>query len=1031
MKHSTWLAFVLLLAAGTLPATAADWPQFRYDAGRSAASPEQLPGTLHLQWMRRLPPPEPAFPGEIRLQYDATYQPVVSGHTMFVPLMTTESLLALDTRTGQEQWHFVADGPIRFAPVAAEGRVYFVADDGCLYCVDAATGKLQWKVSGLPPQRKDRRLLGHRHLISLWPARGGPLLHDGVVYFAAGIWSKYGVGIYAVDAASGKVLWSNTESNHIARANMDHGVAHYAGLSPQGYLALVNGKLVVPCGPQLPAFLDPKNGHLETYTMGWGGRNRLPKGTWFVAGVGNYLSTSGDLYDTSRKNDEQFPTSQGRGNFKPMLYPGGYTRIHVDPTNAKDLGAFSRPVLTADILYDAAAGRLTAYDLHQVKLQERSAEEMADSKPGDPWPDKWKAVFHQLWQMETKLRLHIKAGNHLYLGGSGKVQALQLTAEGQKPKTVWETTVDGIPEAMLAADGKLFVVTNKGTIYAFGPQAKQTPVVHQWPGATAALRQAEDDRWSRLVEETLKAASASDGYAVVLGVSSGKLVEQLLTRSELYVIAVDSDAGRVAALREQLHRAGLYGLRASVQVGNPLQYPLPPLLASVVMSEDWARVGAGNGGLLVDRVFRLLRPYGGAARLAGSCERVKPLVEQGTDSTLVQAKIVPCGSECLLVRAGPLPGAATWSHGEADPGNSNASADRFLRPPLELLWFDGPPRWQKALGATLVRVVGGRMYIKAARLRAVDVFTGRTIWDRALPFPHNGRSEFVAADDALYVAAGRSCLVIDPTTGKTARQIELTAEIGGSWSLLRVSDGQLVGRAGKRVFCLDRAGGKLLWQQPCRLSVLSVAAGGGKVFCAEMADPRRGESNKDSRIRALDLQSGKLLWEVTPGAPLRYGASHDVLVTPSGILSASDGRLVAAFPKVQPPPNVRPEHVPKPWAVLDRWVLFGTAESFATIDLSDGKPVGDPMRWMRRGCTIPRASFLMVTTRVRGNAATVDLASRKITSFWNVRAACSNNLFPADGVLSMPSLTGGCTCNYVPVSQAFVPAWLTGQPNVE
>jgi hypothetical protein len=49
-------------------------------------------------------------------------------------------------------------------------------------------------------------------------------------------------------------------------------------------------------------------------------------------------------------------------------------------------------------------------------------------------------------------------------------------------------------------------------------------------------------------------------------------------------------------------------------------------------------------------------------------------------------------------------------------------------------------------------------------------------------------------------------------------------------------------------------------------------------------------------------------------------------------------------------------------------------------------------------------------------------ASREIITFWNVRAACSNNLFPADGVLNMPSLTGGCTCNYLPVSQAFVPA---------
>lgn len=37
------------------PAVAGDWPQFRYDAARSAASPETLPTSLHLQWVRELP----------------------------------------------------------------------------------------------------------------------------------------------------------------------------------------------------------------------------------------------------------------------------------------------------------------------------------------------------------------------------------------------------------------------------------------------------------------------------------------------------------------------------------------------------------------------------------------------------------------------------------------------------------------------------------------------------------------------------------------------------------------------------------------------------------------------------------------------------------------------------------------------------------------------------------------------------------------------------------------------------------------
>ncbi len=94
----------------------ADWPQYRYDGGRTAATPESLPAMMHLQWTRDLPPPRPAFPGEIRLRYDATYEPVAAGKMMFVPSMVTDSVTALDADNGQSRWQFFAEGPVRFAP---------------------------------------------------------------------------------------------------------------------------------------------------------------------------------------------------------------------------------------------------------------------------------------------------------------------------------------------------------------------------------------------------------------------------------------------------------------------------------------------------------------------------------------------------------------------------------------------------------------------------------------------------------------------------------------------------------------------------------------------------------------------------------------------------------------------------------------------------------------------------------------------------------------------------------------------------
>ena len=79
------------------------------------------------------------------------------------------------------------------------------------------------------------------------------------------------------------------------------------------------------------------------------------------------------------------------------------------------------------------------------------------------------------------------------------------------------------------------------------------------------------------------------------------------------VIATDSNATKVAALRRRLHARGLYGSRISVHVGNPFQYPLPPFLASLVITETTDQFNAQDPEKMTRRVFLSLRPYGGIA----------------------------------------------------------------------------------------------------------------------------------------------------------------------------------------------------------------------------------------------------------------------------------------------------------------------------------------------------------------------------------------------------------------------------------
>jgi hypothetical protein len=197
---------------------------------------------------------------------------------------------------------------------------------------------------------------------------------------------------------------------------------------------------------------------------------------------------------------------------------------------------------------------------------------------------------------------------------------------------------------------------------------------------------------------------------LVLGLDNGRLVEELVRQSDLHVIAVESDARRVAALRERLLRAGLYGTRTSVLEGDPATYPFPPYMASLVVSEHPDGLALAYDPSRVKAVFHALHPYGGTACVPRQSADPKRLERTARRLSLHGASTRRVGDLVLLTRSGPLPGAADWSHAEADAACTGASADR-LRKPTKILWFDASQRWHKFPEQNQVRVSGGRLIL--------------------------------------------------------------------------------------------------------------------------------------------------------------------------------------------------------------------------------------------------------------------------------------------------------------------------------
>lgn len=340
MKIKTSLGITTVALLFISPVAGADWPMWRNNTGRTAETKARLGDNPRLHWSRQLPALKPAY-RDNRLQFDAGYEPIVLGKKLIVGSSRDDSVTAFDTETGEQVWKFFTDGPVRFAPVGGEGKIIFGSDDGCLYCLDAGDGSLRWKKRAVPSERK---VIGNGRLISVWPVRGGPVLKNGRVYFAAGVWPLEGTFVFCVDASTGETIWRNDRTSYRYGIH-PHNAKAFGGLAPQGYLLIddESGHLIVPSSQAYPAKFDLKTGELKAFELPAPGR--LPGG-WFASTPSELerqkLKRRGLLFDdaVNHRVHEDKPHFKGEKGIRNKItvagremnfaggYPGVKGRIH-------------------------------------------------------------------------------------------------------------------------------------------------------------------------------------------------------------------------------------------------------------------------------------------------------------------------------------------------------------------------------------------------------------------------------------------------------------------------------------------------------------------------------------------------------------------------------------------------------------------------------------------------------------------------------------------------------------------------------
>jgi outer membrane protein assembly factor BamB len=903
-----------ILLFGLLPvAVGGDWPMWRYDATRSASSPHGLPDDLGLQWIREFAPREQVWDDPLNhdlMPYDRVFEPVVLGSRLFLAFNDTDQVLALDTTTGGELWRFTADGPIRLPPVAADDRVFVTSDDGFLYCLKADDGRVAWRFRGAPSARK---AIGNDRCISAWPARGGPVIRDGVVYFAASIWPFMGTFVYALDATDGSVRWVN-DGTGAAFIKQPHSADSFAGVAPQGALVATDRVLLIPGGRSVPAAFDRATGELLHFEINAGGKGN---GGSFVAAMGEEF-----FVHTRERGVRAFDLKTGRKlRFtcnEPVLANGLLYTALPEGRLGQAVAEAEDQVLQADYaavrgladLQEAFAGDDASQHtkarqklLATRRVQAEATRELEEARAAHQrgLADGLEGVVQCLgpdrevqWEVAADGRGDlIRAGDCLYAAGADAISVIRLPNGPRGSVVVSKFPVEGEVLRLLAGDDRLFAVTLDGRIMAFGagasPSSRSEPVVD----APASDRESAGPTPD--LPEGLEEMRGAVGYALCLGGDDPALLRALVAHTAFSIVVVEPDAGRVGRLRSEFAARGEYGRRLTVHHGDVHSYQAPHYFARVVLVTRGAADSLRDPGTL-EATFASVRPYGGRLWV-GASPGALPEVWQCLETS------EPSGSVLVrkeagfgLVREGRLPGTADWTHLYGNIANTVKSDDATVKLPLGILWFGGSSNMDvlpRHGHGPAEQVVGGRLFIQGMKsLSARDVYTGQVLWKTEIPdldtlgiyyddtysntplsthynqvhIPGaNARgSNFVATGEEVYLAVGNECRVLSAETGEVIRRIPMAPRAGGTealaWGFIGVYGDLLLGGT-------DFARYNQRYELPqggARPPVVDLSASAG--------------------LAVFNRHTGEQLWR----QPARYGFLHNGIVAGNGRIHCLD-----------------------------------------------------------------------------------------------------------------------------------------------
>lgn len=977
MKLEFKILAALVLSLGF--ASAVDWPMSRADAGRSGYTAESLPAEMHLQWVRKLAhEPRPAWPRSDRMTFDRAYPIISADGMLFYGSSVDCSIHALDSATGEERWNFPTRAPVRFAPAFWKGKIFATSDDGFLYCLSANDGSLIWKKRGGP---SDEMILGNGRMISRWPARGGVVIRDNVVYFAAGIWPSDGVALYALEPETGETIWVNDTAGSIYMGQPHGGAFAKSGVAAQGYLVASDDQIFMATGRAVPAAFDRQTGEFQYLSLQEntkrGGAEVLLSDRFFINGGYAFEQANGALNGT----------------------------IGVGPS-----------ISTPSGLVGAFGKKLAGY---------RWTDKEAVDRKGEKQQVRALAESFSVPRTQTALSA-IVAGNQVVLGTPGEVSVVGLDDQVE----LWKAEVSGAPYALVVADQRLFVSTDAGTIYCFGTDAGSP---RDWnPEQRPAAEFATAD-------EIIEKGNVTSGYALLLGCGDGSAALALAKRTEdLFIYAIEPDAEKLATARELLTAHGVFGSRVMLLEGDLEGTNLPDYFANLVVAEEPSeqakRLLRPWGGTMVSGEAGQME-----VEVRGPLEGAGQWTHQYADPS----NSVNSGDELIQGPLGMLwfsdleqPMTQRHGRGPAPLFQNGVLYSEGLDSLIAVDAYNGHQLWKFDLPGILTAYDGDHLmgtsgtgsnycvsedsvYVRRGdHCLRIDALTGELIAKFIAPGVDSTWG-YLAYEDGFLIGT-----LADSEHVPTFRY-----RPGGDMNQQLTES--------KAIFVLDAESGELVWRYDAAHSIRNnaIAIGNRAVVLIDRAQAvfdrtkdakAEPDGHPDGELIAFDLTNGDVLWknekEIYGTVAAISEQHHAVMMSyqPTSFRLASEiGGKLSVFDLSTGKHQWTRESNYKSRPVINLDTIYAQGGAWDVLTGEDR-----PFNFARSyGCGIMAGSRDMMVFR-SATLGYFDLTRNEETEdFGGIRPGCWINAIPAGGLVFAPDASAGCKCSYLNQS------WIALQPD--